>query len=434
MGEAKAKDCEGGDRPVATAPATPETGVTTGTVEPAIPAAGATAAPAKPLRWSFLALLVLALAGLGVSVELTRIHVQTHTNPAFHSFCALSKQVNCETVAASPWSVFLGLPVSVWGLFGYALVAGLAGWGLVRRRPHPAWPCGLLLVLGAAMSVVSAVLGTISVLYIESLCILCLCSYVLNFAILGVGLGACRRARAAGHRPLAADLRGLAARPAATATAALVALGAVVAVRAAVPAYWESKLDLPYAGLPTGHTADGHPWIGAADPDLVLVEFSDYQCPYCGRRHEELRRLVQQAAGRLQVVHRHLPLDQACHPDVDRPFHRWSCRYAEFAACADEQGKFWAANDFLFQQGRRREPIEPRDVAAAADLDERRFAECLEAGRGRQVVAADIEAARALQIRGTPTFLFEGKVYPGQLPPEVTRRFVAPGATATADR
>jgi len=432
--EEKASDLEAGAGPVPATPETREAAATTAAVAAEAAGSAATTAMASLPRAPFLALIGLALAGLGVSAELTRIHVETHTNPAFRSFCALSSRVNCETVAASPWSVFLGLPVSVWGLFAYGLVAGLAGWGLVRRRPHAAWPCGLLFVLGVAMSTVSVVLGAISVLYIESLCVLCLGSYVLNFAILGVGLAACRRARAAGHRPLSADLHGLTARPAATAALGLAALGTVAAVRAAVPPYWESKLDLPYAGLPTGHTADGHPWIGSTRPDVVLVEFSDYQCPHCGRRHEELRRLVQQAAGRLQVVHRHLPLDQACHPDVDRPFHRWSCRYAEFAACADEQGQFWAANDFLFQQGRRRERIEPRDVVAAAGLDERRFAECLESGRGRRVVAADIEAARALGIRGTPTFLLDGRPYPGRLPPEVTRLVEAPEAAPPPER
>jgi uncharacterized membrane protein len=77
-----------------------------------------------PPRWLLVASLALCLAGLGVAADLTRIHYKVHTDDRYQSFCAISKEVNCDTVAQSDWSVFLGLPISVW-----------ACWATWR------WPC-----------------------------------------------------------------------------------------------------------------------------------------------------------------------------------------------------------------------------------------------------------------------------------------------------
>ena len=86
---------------------------------------------AEPPRGLVIAFVLLCLLGLGVSIELSRIHVFVHTDPSYHSVCAMSEGVNCETVAASPYSVFAGLPVAVWELWR----CGLSREGFIRRGP-----------------------------------------------------------------------------------------------------------------------------------------------------------------------------------------------------------------------------------------------------------------------------------------------------------
>ncbi len=102
--------------------------------------------PPRP-RGPFVVAFGLALAGLVVAALLARIHSQAHAG--IESFCTVSDVVNCDRVATSPYSVFLGLPVAVWGLIGYAAAAAASGWGLAARRPHPRWPAGLLFLLAA---------------------------------------------------------------------------------------------------------------------------------------------------------------------------------------------------------------------------------------------------------------------------------------------
>ena len=112
-------------------------------------------------KWPLIVLLVLCVAGIGITIQLTVIHYYTHTDPAYHSVCAIDEKINCETVAESPYSVFVGLPVSVWGMIVYAVAAALCLWGLLPGRPHPTWPRGILLGLLVAQRLTpSAVLVT----------------------------------------------------------------------------------------------------------------------------------------------------------------------------------------------------------------------------------------------------------------------------------
>ena len=99
--------------------------------------------------------LVLCAIGACLAADLVRLHVKVHTDPDYHSYCAMSERVNCETVAASNYAVLLGLPLSVWGLLTYFGLGTLAVWGLRSRLRVPSWPFGILFWLTLAGSVAS---------------------------------------------------------------------------------------------------------------------------------------------------------------------------------------------------------------------------------------------------------------------------------------
>ena len=130
----------------------------------------------------------------------------------------------------------------------------------------------------------------------------------------------------------------------------------------------------------------------------------------------------------LRLVHRHLPLDKACNPMVNRPFHLHACLYAKLAVCAGEQGRFWHANDYLFAHGREPNPVTPEVMAEAVGLDGEKLSECLER-RGSGMIRSDIEAGVRLGITGTPTFQVDGQLYVGQLPPQVLPKHVWPAGS-----
>jgi uncharacterized membrane protein len=361
-------------------------------------AAGQAPAPARALA---VILLVLAAAGLAVAIDLILVHARAHAGAA--NICDVSEHVNCSKVATSAWSMFLGVPLAAWGALAYLMVTALAVAALVRRRPHPAWPGGLLVVVSGAMSGTALVLAAISHFVIRSLCVVCAVSWAISFALLFVSW---RLARRAGSVPSAVsqDLRALRSRPRPAALAAgLLALlsGGLIA--------WYSRAPAPGAG-------EGRALGGPIGPpgSILVYEYSDYQCPFCARMHEQVKGIL---AGRpdLRVVRRQFPLDDACNPMITRQFHVGACDQARAAICAEEQGRFEEMDDALFASQGTHAPLE--QVAQAAGLDLARLRRCMSSPETEQRLQAEIASGIAAGVRATPSYAHQGRVYQGQLPP-----------------
>jgi protein-disulfide isomerase len=143
---------------------------------------------------------------------------------------------------------------------------------------------------------------------------------------------------------------------------------------------------------------------GAEDAALTLIEYGDFQCPYCARAHAALTELSDELGG-IRLVFRHLPLAD---------FHPLAELAAEAAEAAGSQGKFWDMHDILFEQ--QRTVTDKQDLAVLAeslDLDIERFrAEVLER-RHRPRVQGDLERAHHDGATGTPTFFINGVRYRG---------------------
>lgn len=371
----------------------------------------------NPLRRPAQLFAVLCVIGLLVSAELTRIHLFVHTDPSFHSICAVSDELNCETVAGSPYSVALGLPVSVWGLFGYLVMGLLSLWGASRTRLHRTWPWGILLVLTVLSAVVSAILAYISTTQISSFCLFCMASYGINLLLLSVCLFVLKRSAATFTSLLLADVNTLARRRFLSGNLALSAIALIGAAEASVPHYWSTSAWATLPKLDSGTDEAGHHWLGGCKPALTIVEFSDYECPHCRAAHKQIRELAAKYKDEIRLVHRHLPLDQKCHPGLKKPFHEHACVFAEAAECAALQGRFWEMNDALFsaQETAKATDVDPVDLAVRLGLNRAAFKRCLEGHLTLPKVSTDIRAALDRRLEGTPSFLIEDHLYLGSV-------------------
>jgi protein-disulfide isomerase len=215
----------------------------------------------------------------------------------------------------------------------------------------------------------------------------------------------------------------------------LILLGAMaLGLVALVPPYWRhgaSPSRKPFAlqGLARGEVPGGGHWIGAREPVLTVTEFSDYECPYCRQAHAQLRNIVAQFPDRVRLIHRHFPLDQACNRSIDHAFHQSACRAALIAECAGRVGRFWEANDTLFEPSNSLDTRSTKEIAADLKLDPAALERCMK-GEGLVDVKNDIEVGIALKLEGTPTFLVDGQLYFGNLPAAVLERLrAAPDAS-----
>ena len=150
---------------------------------------------------------------------------------------------------------------------------------------------------------------------------------------------------------------------------------------------WRSWLWPSPRPAPIGES--DHVW-GHADGGVDLIVYTDFECPFCAEYHAVLRDAVALAPD-VRWAYRHLPASD---------IHPLAKRAAEASECAAEQGRFWEYADRLFARHAVLAATAFGEVAAETGLDEERFADCVAAGRHRDVGSAD---GRLLRLRGTPT-------------------------------
>jgi protein-disulfide isomerase len=143
---------------------------------------------------------------------------------------------------------------------------------------------------------------------------------------------------------------------------------------------------------------------GAEDAPVTLVEYGDYECPYCGQAEVAVRELLVSFGDDLRYVWRHLPLTDV-HPDAQLA--------AEAAEAAGAQGSFWEMHDRLLEHQDELAPGDLRSHAVAVGLDVDRFWDELRRRRYAERVAEDVASADASDVAGTPSFFINGKRHRG---------------------
>jgi uncharacterized membrane protein/protein-disulfide isomerase len=374
-----------------------------------------------PLPFSvyFWTVILLALAGLADSVYLAVSHYRVYTDISYSSFCAISKAINCDTVSQSIYSIFLGVPVPIWGVIGYTfflLLLPVAGSQTADKKRI--WP--LLLLVSLAFSIYSIILASISTFYIHSYCIMCIVSFGINFLLLYFVWIVRKRFNTPGIlEGLKHDLRFLWNKSVLSTIVFGPFFIGIVLVLVFFPNYWHFAPPKLQAAPRTGITDEGYPWIGAEQPELVITEFTDYQCFQCKKMHFFLRQLMGKYPDKIRLIHRHFPMDDTINPIVGGRFHVGSGKMALFAEYAKSEDKFWQMNDILFKMAGHVDYINIKELAEQTGLDYRKLAHATKSSVTRYKVKHDIAVGIKLEITGTPGYLIGGKVYLGQIPAEI---------------
>ena len=146
------------------------------------------------------------------------------------------------------------------------------------------------------------------------------------------------------------------------------------------------------------------PFQGPADAPVTIVEFSDYQCPFCKRAEPALLEVLERYPDEVKLVYRHFPLD-SIHPDA-RPA-------SEAAACADEQGKFWPFHLLVFERTPELDADSLVAISTEVGLDVPAFETCVSERRFQTLVQEDFEAGSEAGVNGTPAFFINGILLSG---------------------
>jgi protein-disulfide isomerase len=191
------------------------------------------------------------------------------------------------------------------------------------------------------------------------------------------------------------------------------------------PAYWQFDPPLLTSKLNSGTTRDGHPWIGAENPKLVITEYTDYLCFQCRKMHFFLRQLIAENPDKIRLIHRNFPMDHSVNPIVKEPFHIGSGKMALMAIYAATQNKFWQMNDLLFEITGQSDAINVKKLAARLEMDPKTLMHSVNDRSARLLLQQDILSALKLQISGTPAYVIHENVYLGQIPAEIIKAALA---------
>ncbi|MCL4469186.1 MAG: thioredoxin domain-containing protein [Deltaproteobacteria bacterium] len=161
-------------------------------------------------------------------------------------------------------------------------------------------------------------------------------------------------------------------------------------------------------------TLNGSPVRGADHAKVTVVEFTDFECPYCGRAYSTVEDLLLKYAGKIKLVYKSYPL----------PMHPWAMKAAIGADCAYEQNhaSFWYFYDHLFQEQGSITPDNVGDklkgYAKDTKLNVAKFETCVEKQQTKPMVERDVKEANSIGVSATPTFVINGRIVQGAQPEE----------------
>jgi uncharacterized membrane protein/protein-disulfide isomerase len=365
----------------------------------------------------------LALVGLVASLTSLYVHYQLLVQPGYTSFCDINDTVNCQQAYLSRYGSVRGVPVALYGVIWFVFVLVLAFLGTSGPPPvKESVPAYLFATATVGLAVI-LYMAYAAFFVLKAVCVMCLTTYA---AVIGLfivsGLSSSMPPMTTLPRRFFADLRAMLARPALLSVVIFFVVGAASAVaffpdeaslrvrsaqqRAAQPVtadqrseferFWES---LPRTTVPV-------PSDSAA---VVIVKFSDLQCPACGVTYFEVKPVLAkwqaQYPGAVKFVTKDYPLQPECNANVLRPMHLAACDAAVAVRLARTRNKGDALEDYFYANQAMMSPASVREmartIAGVTDLD-------LQYPRVIEGVKADVGLGHLLGVRQTPTFFING--------------------------
>lgn len=342
------------------------------------------------------------------------------------SFCALSESVNCDIVNASSYSEFLGIPTAWWGLTFYLCLAGLAFVAAFAREGRAAGMIAWLMSVGGIFY--SAWLAWIAFVVLGVVCIECLSLYavgialvILFFVALKLPFGGIMRffidyAKAVFGRP-----SNLGFKPRVLKYAAVIAVvfalgfGVMRGIQANEPgAENEVPLDEKVAAfnmqsLYTIEPEAGWAVWGNPNAKVTIVEYSDFQCPFCRVAAFNVKPYLQEFKDDVRVYFVNFPLDDACNEEMKQPMHPFACMAAKAAICANGRGDFWGFHDDLFRQQRKLNEETILAIGEKRGWTKDDLRTCIASPETDAEVKREIASARKIFVSGTPSLFLNNR-------------------------
>lgn len=332
--------------------------------------------------------------------------------------CNVSDYFNCDSVAASIYSVLLGTPLALWGLITNALLLFLLisfSWSnvqnLLKRQTQ---------ILGTLIAIASVVMAVISVTMMQTACLFCIGTYIFSF----ITLVALFRINAENPVSFAEAVFKSLKVPNLKMTflyifapvTLIFLLNSMIVTTMAKDinrivadnlAAWKSGKDVNLSQA-SGLTLGADP----AKAKMVIVEFADFQCVHCKMAAPILKSFTLSRKD-VALIFQSFPLDGTCNPAVKHQADGKSCELAKAVYCATQQSKGWPLHEWIFENLGKVDLGQLSSVAQNFGIDVAAFNECRASSETSQKIIEQAKLGESIGIKGTPAIFANGRELPG---------------------
>ena len=377
---------------------------------------------------------VFGFVGLGAMLAAASVHYRLLLNPSYTSFCDINSTVSCSQVYLSRYSTAYGVPLAIYGSIWFAGVLVLLAGTVFVPQPIRENVPGYIFALSTGALAVVLYLLYISFVVLKVYCVLCLLTDVAVVGLFIVSGAATSFPMTTLPRRAVRDLRAAIASPLAILIALLFLGGAASAV-AFFPREGALEPAVSTQAQEADRLAQFDRWFAAqprvpmvvpVDAKVVIVDFSDFQCPYCKQAYEMLKPILAkyeaQQPGAVKLVLKDFPLDSKCNLNVQGGGpHPSACEAAVAVRLARAKNRGPALEEWMFanQPQMTSETVRKaaRDIGQVTDFQEKYASTIAQ-------VKSDIDFGHSLSVSGTPTMFINGVKVPGVLAPQFLERAI----------
>jgi len=375
-------------------------------------------------------LTLLSIFGLILTGELISIYFKVNFNADFNpSFCSVNNLVDCDGVAKTHYSLFLGIPLAIWGAFLYTVVLFLTYVDKINEKLDIKIlkvfknPASYVAVLGLISFCCSMVLAFLSIFTIQKICLLCFVTYFIDLTIALV---------AKGKGFFISDIK-------------TTALDFADGVKKYLPlflivcfggiwflGYMQTSMILSpelrrqqenkemmksfeeFQKLETNIYAIKGNTLGNPDGEIIVYLYSDFLCPFCKVTNTMIHKLAKEEKD-IVIYHMNFPLDTNCNPALKQSVHPGACTLAKYALAAERQGAYWDMTSALYDNL----PQNEEEILRLADkiqIDRNKLFADAHSDDVKKDLEKQIQKAINFSINGTPTIVIDGIEHKTALP------------------
>src|SRR5574344_238233 len=357
-------------------------------------------------------IIFFALFGFVTSIKLANIYFESNFDPyALPSFCSINEFIDCDGVAQTTFSQFLGIPLAYWGIFFYVFVMFMCFTDKLKNVRFLKFlevfknPLAYISILGLFSFLIAVTLASISIFQIKKLCILCFFTYFLDLFI-AISATDFKIGFWKNLKTCFTDFF-----DAIKVKKYLISFICVMLVAASALTYTSLsycftpqvkryKSIKQFADMKTNPFAVTGNVLGDKNAKVIVDLYTDYRCPICYTNNIMIYRAAKELKN-VRFVHHNLPLDIECNKNLQQPFHEGSCMLAKYAYAAQKQGKFLDLDSEMFDKQPKDEDAVLK-LAKSLGFDTIKLRKDANSPQAYDLIQKDITKATDLGIDGTP--------------------------------